>query len=80
MQHRRHGLVLAADLPIEKGAATTLFSPDGSRTVVGKPVQLIGPDGGVRLLDAGWVQFGDDVTVRGPHPFLDADLADYYCP
>jgi hypothetical protein len=67
-------------LPIEKGAATTFISPDGSRTVVGKPVQLIGPDGGVRLLDAGWVQFGDDVTVRGPHPFLDADLADYYCP
>lgn len=67
-------------LPIEKGAATTFVAPDGTRTVVGKPIQLIGPDGGVRLLDAGWIGFFDDPVIRGPHPSLDADLAPYYCP
>jgi hypothetical protein len=71
-------------IPIEKGAATTFFAPDGSRRVVGKPIQLFKPDGGVLILDAGWVQFdaaGDVVTVRGPHPSLDVgDLAPYYCP
>ena len=70
-------------IPIEKGAATAFFAPDGSRRVVGKPIQLFKPGGGVLLLDAGWVQFdagGSIVTVRGPHPSLDVDLADYYCP
>jgi hypothetical protein len=67
-------------LPIEKGAGTTFVSPDGTRRVVGKPIQLIGPDGGVRLIDAGLVEFGDELIIRGPHPSLDADLADYYCP
>jgi hypothetical protein len=55
----------------------------GSFVGVGKPIQLIGPDGGVRLLDAGWVEFdpdGNASDVRGPHPSLDADLRDYYCP
>ncbi len=70
-------------IPIEKGAATAFFAPDGSRTVVGKPLQLFKPDGGVLLVDAGWVKFdaaGELVSVRGPHPSLDVDLADYYCP
>jgi hypothetical protein len=67
-------------LPIERGAGTTFVAPDGTRTVIGKPIQLIGPDGGVRLLDAGLVEFGDELVVRGPHPSLDADLAEYYCP
>jgi hypothetical protein len=40
-------------LPIERGAGTTFIAPDGTRKVVGKPLQLIGPDGGVRILDAG---------------------------
>jgi len=70
-------------LPIEKGAATTFIAPDGTRTVIGKPIQLIGPHGGVRILDAGRVEFAPSGEVRrmsGPHPTLDADLADYYCP
>jgi len=70
-------------LPVEKGAGTTFTAPDGTRRVVGKPIQLIGPDGGVRLLDAGWVEFDPDGNVsdaRGPHPSLDVDLRDYYCP
>lgn len=70
-------------VPVEKGAGTTFIAADGTRRVVGKPLQLFDPDGGVRLLDAGWVEFdpGGDVTdVRGPHPSLDVDLRDYYCP
>ena len=69
-------------LPVEKAAGVTFVAPDGSRRVVGKPIQLIGPRG-VRLLDAGWVAFDADgsvSTVRGPHPSLDANLADFYCP
>jgi hypothetical protein len=71
-------------LPIEKGAGTTFIAPDGTRTVVGKPIQLIGPEGGIRLLDAGRVEFGDELIVHGRHPALDdilaGDLAAYYCP
>ena len=70
-------------LPVEKGAGTTFIAPDGTRRVVGKPIHLIGPDGGVRLLDAGWVEFDPDGNisdVRGPHSSLDVDLRDYYCP
>jgi hypothetical protein len=68
-------------IPIERGAGTSFIAPDGTRTVVGKPIQLIGPDGGVRLLDAGLVTFGNELLVRGPHPSLDVDdLAPYYCP
>jgi hypothetical protein len=74
-----------ADLrvPIEKGAGTSFIAPDGSRRVVGKPLQLIGRQGGVQVVDAGWVLFdpeGNLVEVRGPHPSLSADLADLYCP
>ena len=67
-------------LPIEKGAATSFIAPDGTQRVVGKPLHLIGPDGGVRILDAGWVEFGEETLVRGPHPSLGADHAPYYCP
>jgi hypothetical protein len=70
-------------LPVEKGAGTTFIAPDGTRRVVGKPIQLIGPNGGVRLLDAGRVVFdpaGNPSEVRGPHPSLGADLRAYYCP
>jgi hypothetical protein len=66
-------------LPIEKDAGTSFTTPDGERTVAGKPLQLIGPDGGVRLLGAGLTVFGEDVVVHGRN-VLDADLADYYCP
>jgi hypothetical protein len=68
-------------LPVEKGAGTTFITPDGTRTVTGTPIHLIGPDGGTRLLDAGQVTFGTELDVRGPHPSLFApDLAPYYCP
>lgn len=67
-------------LPIERAAGTTFIAPDGTRRVVGKPLQLIGPNGGVRILDAGWVEYGEEVIVRGPHPSLGVDLAPYYCP
>jgi len=70
-------------LPVEKGAATAFYAADGSWRVVGKPIQLIAPDGGTLLLDAGWISFnadGDVSTVRGPHPSVGVDLADYYCP
>lgn len=71
-------------VPIEKGAGTSFIASDGSRRVVGKPIQLIDQrGGGVRLLDAGWVLFdpsGDIVELRGPHPFLSADLSEAYCP
>ena len=70
-------------LPVEKGAATAFFAADGTWRVVGKPIQLIAPDGGMLLLDAGWISFnadGDVSTVRGPHPSVGVDLADYYCP
>lgn len=71
-------------VPIEKAAGTSFTAPDGSRRVVGKPIQLIDQrGGGVRLLDAGWVTFdsnGDIVELRGPHPFLSTELAAAYCP
>jgi hypothetical protein len=69
-------------IPVEKGAGTAFTAPDGSRRVVGTPLHLIGPHG-VRIIDAGQVTFapdGDVVSMRGPHPSLDADLAEYYCP
>jgi hypothetical protein len=68
-------------LPIEKGAGMGFFTADGVQTVVGKPLQLISQQGGgVTVLDAGRVTFGDEIDVRGPHPSLAMDLADLYCP
>ena len=69
-------------IPIEKGAATSFIAPDGSRTVVGKPIHLIGPKG-VRIRDAGRIVLdasGDVLSVNGPHPAYGVDLASYYCP
>jgi hypothetical protein len=71
-------------LPVEKGAATSFNAPDGSRRVVGKPIQLIWQGGAMALLDAGQVWFdanGDLVDMHGPHPSLAIDdLAALYCP
>ena len=70
-------------IPIEKGAATSFFAPDGSRTTVGTPIHLMDQSGGTMLIDAGRVLFDSDgnlASVNGPHPALDADLAEYYCP
>jgi hypothetical protein len=70
-------------IPIEKGAATSFFAADGSRTVVGTPIHLKRRDEGTFLIDAGRALFdaeGNLISVHGPHPSLDADLAEYYCP
>jgi hypothetical protein len=72
-------------IPIEKGAATSFNAPDGSRRVVGKPIQLFYPDGGVKTLDAGQAIFdehGNLSDVHGRHDFIVASTAgaDLYCP
>jgi hypothetical protein len=72
-------------IPIEKGAATSFNAPDGSRSVVGKPIQLFYPDGGVKTLDAGMAIFDEHgalVDVRGRHDFIvgSSSEADLYCP
>lgn len=67
-------------LPIERGAGMSTFLPDGTQIVHGSPIRLQRRGEGIILLDAGLAIFGDDLTVRGPHPSLEADLADYYCP
>jgi len=69
-------------LPIEKHALTGIASPDGDFAFIGKPIHLLAPDGGTKLVDAGLLVFdvNGDVTVRGPHPGMEADLAEYYCP
>lgn len=67
-------------IPVERGAGTSFFAPDGTQRVVGMPIQLLDRNGGVMILDAGWIEFGDEITVRGPHPSLEVDLAGFYCP
>ena len=68
-------------IPIEKGGAMGFYTPEGEKTVAGKPLQLISQQGGgVTVLDAGRVTFGDVLDVRGPHPSLDMDLVELYCP
>jgi hypothetical protein len=70
-------------IPVEKGAATSYFAPDGSRTTVGTPIHLMDQSGGTMLIDAGRALFDSDgnlVSVNGPHPALESDLAEYYCP
>jgi hypothetical protein len=72
-----------ARIPIEKAGSTSFNSADGSRVVVGTPILLIRKGEGVVVVDAGRVAFdpsGDISDVRGPHPFLSADLAELYCP
>jgi hypothetical protein len=71
-------------LPIERGAGTATFAPDGTMTsITGKPIQLIGPKGGVRALDAGLSIFEGPSVLH--HGHLDVgndnpDLAPFYCP
>ena len=65
-------------IPIEKGDGNAFIAPDGTRTVVGLPLLLIG-DRGTIVVAAGRTVFADDVTVRGTDPDL-SDLAVYYCP
>ncbi len=67
-------------VPIEKGAGTSFTYPDGTRKVVGKPIQLFDRNGGVLLLGAGRTDFSEDgVTIRG-RDGLNVDMADYLCP
>lgn len=70
-------------IPVEVGAGTSFFAPDGTKTAVGKPTQLFYADGGIRLLDAGRVVFspnGDIVSSHGRIESLGVDLAPFYCP
>ena len=68
-------------LPIEYGAGMSTFDVNGVQTVHGSPIRLRFPGGGgIVLRDAGLVRFGDDPTIRGPHPSLGMDPAEMYCP
>ena len=67
-------------IPIEYGAAMSTWDVNGVQTVHGSPIRLQVRGGGIVLLDAGFVSLSDDPTVHGPHPSLDLDLAEYYCP
>ena len=70
-------------IPVEKGAATSFNFPDGSKIVVGKPAQLFDPDGGIRVVAAGWIEIDpDDVTLEahGRDTYRTADQAELYCP
>ncbi len=71
-------------IPIEMGAGTSFFAPDGSRVTVGSLTRLFDREGGLRLIDAGLVRFdpnGDPQEMHGHivSPVID-DLAPYYCP
>ncbi len=67
-------------IPIEYGAAMSTWDANGIQTVHGSPIRLQLRGGGIVLLDAGFVTLSDDPTVHGPHPSLDLDLAELYCP
>jgi hypothetical protein len=71
-------------IPIEKGAGSRFIQPDGTEIVVGTPLLLFDPDGGVQALDAGRVVFGDEITSHGRQDLsiedLEGDLSAYYCP
>lgn len=68
-------------IPIEYGSGMSTFEPDGTQTVHGSPIRLRRQGGGgILLRDAGYIRFGDPITVHGPHPSLDLDLAELYCP
>ena len=66
-------------IPIEYGAGMSTWDADGIQTVHGSPIRLQRRGEGIFLLDAGTL-LGDDPTVHGPHPSLDLDLAELYCP
>jgi hypothetical protein len=44
----------------------TFVDTNGVRTVVGTPIHLLGPNSGIRLIDAGLVTLGSELDVRGP--------------
>lgn len=70
-------------IPVEKGAATSFFGVDGSKTVVGAPLHLFGPDGGTTVVAAGRALLdseGNFIEVKGQPLPSDAELAEYYCP
>lgn len=67
-------------LPIESGAGMSYWTADGIQTVTGTPIRLRRRGGGIVLLDAGRIVFGEPLTIRGPHPSLGLDLAQAYCP
>jgi hypothetical protein len=75
-------------LPIERGAGTGYFAPDGTQlAVIGKPIQLIAQrGGGVTALDAGLTILGDPLVHHGHlsvGPGHEDDfeyLRQFYCP
>lgn len=67
-------------LPIEYGSGMSFFDVDGVQTVHGSPIRLQRRGEGIIVLDAGFVVFSDDPTIHGPHPSLEMDLTELYCP
>ena len=68
-------------IPLERGAGTSFFAPDGTQTTVGSPTRLFDQDSHrLLLVDGGRVVFGDEVEIRGHVESFDVDLAEYYCP
>jgi hypothetical protein len=67
-------------IPIEYGSGMSTWDANGVQTVHGSPIRLQRRGEGIILLDAGLVVRSDDPTVHGPHPSLDLDLTEYYCP
>lgn len=67
-------------LPIEYGSGQATFDVNGVQTVNGSLLRLRRPGEGVILLAAGHAIFSDNPTIRGPYPFPDIELADFYCP
>jgi hypothetical protein len=67
-------------IPIEYGAGMSFWDADGVQTVHGSPLRLQRRGEGIIMLDAGFITLSDDPTIHGPHPFLDADLVEAYCP
>ena len=68
-------------IPIEYGSAHVDVRPGWhpDRPRLPDPALRRG-GGGIILRDAGYIRFGDPLTVHGPHPSLDLDLAELYCP
>ena len=67
-------------LPIEYGAACRPATRTASRPSTARRSDSSDGGEGIILLDAGFVTLSDDPTVHGPHPSLDLDLAELYCP
>lgn len=71
-------------IPIERGIGTSITRPDGSRLVLGMPIELTSQaTGKVLLRDIGLVEFDPDgnvVRMVGPHPSLKLTEKEMYCP